>query len=242
MVDLSKLKRNPDKVKKDLKELDNGQVVTTKGCKIYIPLRYEEQSLAEIGTQITTLAFFAIVNDSNDYAVSKALTKIKTKPDEIGQVKIEDDVYMELTYLPGSVIIENIEVAMDSNLLYGVWNEFISKGKLPWFIDYRDLSEIFKESSHYTGVKLGANHVIWEMIAADISRNPKNLHQQYRYIIKDKKDLETNPPAVVKLNSVTYGATNTTTKLLGSYFDEGLASALVNPSTKTEDIETLLRQ
>ena len=50
------------------------------------------------------------------------------------------------------------------------------------------------------------------------------------------------PPALIPFRSVTYGATNTTAKLMGAYFDEGLTSALVNPSQRTEKIEELLRR
>lgn len=241
-MNLSALKRNPDNIKKDLSVSKTGEVITKGGCKVYFPTRYEEQGLSEIGSEVVLLGFFAIVHDNNDYGVSKALTKVKMLPDEIEQVKIDDEEYTVLTFLSGSVFIENTQVIMDSNLLYVVWNEFISKGKLPWFIDYRDLSQLFKHAPHYTGVKLGANHAIWEMVAATISRDPNNLQKHYRQTIKSIDYLKTNPPVVVKLNSVTYGATNTTTKLLGSYFDEGLTSALVNPSTKTEPIETLLRK
>lgn len=241
-MDISILKRNPEAVKSDLKTIGGKEIITKQGCKIYFPSRYEEQGLAVIGSLTELLGFFAIVYDNNTYGVFKILAKIKTRPDEISTVKINGESYLEFTYNPNSTVIENTEVVQDSGLLYDTWNEFISKGKVPWFFSYRDLSSLYINSKHYTGVQLGANHVIWEMLAANISRVRGNLETQYRHSIKKMEDLIKSPPTIVKLNSVTYGTSNTTSKLIGSYWEESVNSALLNPSKSKENIETLLRQ
>ena len=64
----------------------------------------------------------------------------------------------------------------------------------------------------------------------------------YRSVINNRSDLKKNPPVFIPLRSVVYGATNTTNKLAGSYFNEGVISALVSPSTRIEPIEELLRK
>ncbi len=240
-MDISKLKRDATKVHKDL-TVTGTTIVTKRGCKVYIPARYEEQGLATLGTETSILGFFAIVYDDGTYGVSTAITIVKTAPDEINTIKIEDEGYIELVYNPGSTVISNTSVLKDENLLFLTWDEFISKGKIPWFLNYEDLGKIYALSAQYTGITLGANHAILELIAAVISRDPAKLQSHYRHIIKSKKDLLTNPPVIIKLNSVTYGATNTTAKLIGGYYDEGVNSALINPSQKKEAIEDLLRQ
>jgi hypothetical protein len=53
-------------------------------------------------------------------------------------------------------------------------------------------------------------------------------------------DIVKKPPVYIPLRSVTYTATNTTNKLAGSYFQEGLVSALVSPSERKERIESIL--
>lgn len=240
-MDFTKLKRDANKVHQDLVLIDGKEIITKKGCKVYIPVRFEEQGLATIGTNTTMLGFFPIVLDDGSYAVSSALTMVRTKPDEINNIKIEDEGYLELVYYAGSSVIANTEVLQDANLLFLTWDEFISKGKIPWYLNYEDLGKIYENSKHYTGVTLGANRVILELIASVIARDPKNLNSHYRHVVKSIGDLTAYPPTVVKLNSVTYGASNTTAKLIGAYWEEGVTSALINPSQKNEAIEDLLR-
>jgi hypothetical protein len=52
----------------------------------------------------------------------------------------------------------------------------------------------------------------------------------------------TKPPTFIPFRSPIYGATNTTAKLIGAYFDDSINSALVNPSEKVEGVESLLRR
>lgn len=241
-MDINTLKRDGEKIKSNLYKTSNNQILTKKECKVYFPVRYEEQGLAEIGPVVEVIGFFAIVIEDIYYSVNKTPCMMKMVPEEIDQVKIDDEVYNVLTFLENSVFLENTNLVIDSMLLYGAWSEFISKGRIPWFFNYRDISTIFKEAKYYGGKSLALNHVLWELIASIISRDSKNLRNYYRHTIKDIKELETNPPTFIKLNSVMYNATNTTSKLMGGYFDEGMTSALIEPSKKKESVETLLRK
>ena len=86
------------------------------------------------------------------------------------------------------------------------------------------------------------NPEVMELIASMVSRNQKNRLEYYRHTIQNRDELKTNPPLFVALRSVSDSATNTTNKLGGSYFEEGLTSALVNPTERVERIEDLLRR
>lgn len=239
-MDVTALKRDPTAIHNDLKTLNNDTVITEKGCRIYIPEKYQDSRLVTVGVETYILGLFGIVV-GNQYGVSMAPTQMRIEPDVVQTVKIDDVEYLEFTFEPKSVVIANVNVVQDNQLLYSIYNEFISKGNVPWYFNYKDLGDLFELSKYYTGTKLGANHVIPEIIVATISRNPENLKQHYRHTLKTPKDLKTDPK-VVKLNSVTYGATNTTTKLIGAYYGDGINSALVHPSTKEEPIEEVLRR
>jgi hypothetical protein len=206
-----------------------------------IPEKYKQKRLARFGEHTFILSIYAIVMD-NEYGVGIAPTMIKTAPSVINNIKIGETPYLELVYEPGDQVVVSTIVLKDDSLLYPIWDEFVTMGNVPWFIEYKDLGELFQLAKKYTGIKIGANHAIIEMIAAIISKDPNNLNRHYRHFIEDMKQLKTDPPKVVKLKDVTYGATNTTTKLLGAYWNEGLNSALVNPSTSNEGIEDLLRK
>ena len=62
----------------------------------------------------------------------------------------------------------------------------------------------------------------------------------YRQVIQDKNEIKSRNYIWTALNNVRDSATNTTTRLGGSYYSEGVISALVNPSTRPERIESLL--
>lgn len=241
-MDFSTLKREPERVHRDLITLEDKKIMTKEGCKIYIPVRYQEQRLASIAAEVYILGIFAIVIDDTYYGVSKATTMVRIEPNLINTVKYEDSDYYEFIFEPGAIVIGNTEVVKNETLLYDIYNEFIAKGAIPWFINYEDLGRLFELAPYYNGMRLGANHAVIEMLAASISRDSKNMTKYYRHVVESKKDLYDKPPVVIKLNSVSYGATNTTAKLIGAYWDEGVTSALINPSDRVEPIEEILRR
>lgn len=241
-MDISQLKRDPERIKADLQKVGGDRVVTKKGCRIYIPSRYRENQFAKIANETYILGLFGIVSPDGYYSVSRCLAMVKTEPSVINIVTVDDTEYMELVYEPGNSVIANTDIVQSDDLLYEVYNEFIARGNVPWYMDYYDLGKLFEMAKYYCGVKLGANHVILEMLAATVSRDPKDPVKYYRQVVKTQKDVLDNPPKIIKLDSVTYGATNTTAKLIGAYWDEGVTSALVNQSDKLEPIEDLLRR
>lgn len=238
----SDLIRDPKKIHEDLQVLTDKTVLTKKGCKIYIPVRYQECSLATIGSETTILGIFAISIDDKYYGVSKAQAMLRVEPDSINTVTVEDTDYYELIFNENSIVILSTDVIQDNKILYKIYNEFIANGKIPWYFNYKDLGHLFENAKKYTGTALGANHGIMEMVSAMVSRDSKDLTKYYRHTVKSNEDIHTKPPTIIKLNNVTYGATNTTAKLIGGYFEEGLTSALINPSERVEPIEGILRK
>ena len=241
-MDISNLKRDPARIHADLVTLPDNRLITKGGCQIQIPANWVDHKLAVLGTDIYILGIFAIILDQTYYGVSRAPTLLQIEPDSTQTVKIQDTEYLNFNFLAGQTVAKTIEVLMDNRILYPIYNEFIAKGSIPWFFTYRDLGRLFEHSRRYSGTKLGANHIIHEMIAATISRNPKKLTEHYRHSLNSLADLETTTPTVLKLNSVSYGATNTTAKLVGAWYEEGVVSALINPSETEEPIEAILRR
>jgi len=79
------------------------------------------------------------------------------------------------------------------------------------------------------------------MFAAAIARNPNQRTEYFRHSLDDTAVKPTNAPAWIALRNISLGATNTQARLMGSYWADGLTSALTNPSTRVERIEQLLR-
>ncbi len=241
-MDWRRWTRNAQAVHAALQEAPDGSVVTKRRAAIYIPERYTEKKFAEIGAYTYILGFFALVIDDSVYAVSNAMAMMKVRPSVIATVKFDGESYLELQFEAGSVVIEDTLLIKTDTLVYYVFDEFVTKGRLPWFIDYRrDIGALFETSSYHAGMGFGSSQAIFDIIVSSIIRKAEDPTIYYRHAVQSVKDLDQVEPVTIPLRSVTYGATNTTTKLVGSYFSDGLDSALVNPSETVERIESILR-
>lgn len=241
-MDPNALKRDAKRIHAALKKTSGNQLVTPTGCKIYIPVRFAEQGLATIGSDVIIVGICAYTVDDKYYGVSLVNAMMRLSPTTINTVTVMNEDYYEFIFDPGAVVTPNVDLVKDDTLPYRVYNEIFAKGRVPWYMSYEDLGRIYESAGRHANLNVGANHAVVELMAAAICRDQSNLTRYYRHVVKSEKDLVENPPAVTKLKDVGLGATNTTAKLLGSYFTEGLTSALINPSDRKEPIETLLRQ
>jgi hypothetical protein len=233
--------RDKDKVYAALHVTDNNEMVAKKSLKVYIPARFIQSEMAKFESENTFVGICAFVVDDKYYAVSCVTAVMRTEPTAINDVIIDDVEYVEMAYDPGSRVIANVNLVKIDNLIYKIYDEFISKGRVPWYMGYEDLGKLLENSHYYSGVKVGNNPQILEMIAATICRSPSDVKKYYRQGIESKEENVTNPPVVIPLRAVSYGATNAIAKLMGPYFDENVTSTLVSPGQRVERVERLLR-
>jgi hypothetical protein len=241
-MDRSRWIRNPAKVQAALAEQPDRSELALRDVRIYIPARFAEKQLAEIGAEIYTVGIFAMVVDDKYYAVSTVNAMMRLKPTTISTVKFDGDSYLEFRFPPGSTVIADTNLIRTDSLVFKIFSELISKGRVPWYLDYEDMAKLFETAESHANVRFGAVHSIMEMFVAAIARDPADRAQYYRSVYEERDGKPTVDPSYIPFVSITYGATNTTSRLLGSYFDQGLVSALTNPSEKTEHIEQLLRR
>ena len=239
-MDRSKLVRDAEKVHAHLKELEDGSVIALKPCKLYIPARFAEGDLAIIAEEISIVGIFAMVVEDKYYGVCTANTMMRIEPSATSTVKIDDDDYLEFYFEAGARVLTSSLLVKVDTLTYHIYDEIIAKGRVPWYLSYEDLAKLFESAEYHAGVKIGANHAIMEMIAAVISRDDDDRTKYYRHTVT--KLPSDKPPAIVPLRNISYGASNTTAKLMGAYFQDGLTSALINPSERVEKVEELLRR
>lgn len=235
------LTRNKDAVINALFETPSGELIAKEHLKIVIPVKYEESRLAVIEQDVYTLGIMAIIV-GNDYACNMLPAKIRLTPTNIEKVTHDEESYYVLEFERGSTVTPNINVIKDETLGYYIYNYFIALGRAPWYMDALDFIKIFDAMGEYTGKTYGDNHVVTEMISSMVLRNPENNLEYWRQAIQTTSDIYNRKPEIVALRNVALGARNTTAKLMGSYFNEGLNSALLNPSDQSEPVEELLRQ
>lgn len=240
-MNIKNLVRDPSKIHEALQELDDFRVVAKQECKIYIPARFTERNLAELGVENYITGICAIVV-GDFYAVMNVCAMLKIEPAQTFKIRIQGDEYYEFYFPKGSTVISTTELVKKDTLVYRIYDEIISKGKVPWYLDYNDLGKIFDTAKLHGGANIGQNSEVTELIVSMIARDRNDKTKYYRTVITDLEDLKKNPPTYIPLRSVIYAATNTTNKLAGSYFATSTVSALVSPATRTERIEAILRR
>lgn len=240
-MDISGLIRDASKVHASLLETADGALITKTGCKIYIPKRYEDRHLAVIANDIRIVAVYFIVVDDLYYGVSCANAMMQITPSSQSIVEIDGDEYWEFTFDKGAVITPNLELVKEDTLVYYLCEEIIAKGHIPWFFNYVDLGKLFTSARYHGNLALSPNNVALEMLVSAITRQSGDRTKYLRHAPDPYVEEQKHKPVFIGLRNVLLGATNTTAKLMGNYFDDGLLSSLVNPSEKVEGVETLLR-
>ena len=241
-MDVSKLQRNGDLVRPYFKLLPDRSLITTKGCKIVIPVHYADRGLAEIGIKTYSIGIFAIIVDNKYYSVWLVDAMVQLTPTSTVKTLINNDEYYEFYFEPGSTVLKTIDLVKTDTLTFKMFDEMFSKGRIPWYLSQDDMGMIFDTAEKHAGAKVGRNREITELMVSLISRDSKDRHLYYRSVKGNLADLKKNPPAYIALRDVSYSATNTTNKLGGSYFEQGVVSALNTPSESVEAVEDLLRR
>lgn len=232
--------RDGNKIKDILKVVGN-QVITTKGCKISFPVRYEMVGLASVGSETSFLGVFKIETlDGSYYGIHSCIAKLHSVPDSVETIKVDDVPYYELTYQQGSVVIEDINLLQDNKLIDKVYREFVSRGRVPAFMSYPDVCRIFSTAKEYAGASVGDSYEALAIPFSIIARNPDDYNQYYREITNEV-DIEKVKPVYVPASSVNFAASSTLTKITGAYFYDGVVSAINNPTDRTEMLDHVLR-
>lgn len=239
-MDYKSLIRDSKKILECLHELKDGSVVCSKEVKIYIPARYKERNLAYVGSENHILGVYAITIEDKYYGVSLINAMISIDPTTTNKLKIKEDEYIEFVFSAGSTVFKSLQLVKTNTIPYLIFDEFFSKGYIPWFIGYEELGKIFDSSKKHAGANVGTNQEVTQLIASLVARDDKDRTKYYRSTIDKYSDLINKPPVFIPLRSVEYAATNTTNKLGGSYMSIGITSALINPSERKERIEDLL--
>ncbi len=233
-------KRDAALVKRHLSEKPDGSVITNAACRIIVPERYVSRNLANVGSEVHILAFFALILDDGTYTVSRTCAMIRIVPSSIEKVEMEGMLFLEFRFLPGDRIFHSTQLIKSKTLTYYIYDEHVAKGNIPWYFDYKDLANFFSTAQEFTGVYLG-NRAVLELIMSTMARDPEDFSRLYRHVVTSDSDLETNPPGLVAFRSVIWNVSDTTSKVIGANFGDSVLSAVVNPTVEVERIEELLR-
>lgn len=235
------LLRDAAKIHACLKELPDKRLVTTKDLKIYIPSRWTDHGLAETGIETHVCGIFALVLDDKYYATMMVNAMVRIDPTSTIRVMVEEEEYLEFSFEAGSTVISTLMLVQMDVLTYRIYHELIAGGRIPWYLSYLDLGGLFDTAEEHAGARIGKNREVTELLISMIARSEEDRHRYYRQTVNSMAEVFSKPPVCIPLRSVTYSATNTTNKVLGNFFDEGVNSALISPTERVEPIEDILR-
>lgn len=235
------MKRNPNYIISNLFETKEHTLLTRKECIIQFPKRYVERKMADIGVGTFVFGFLIIIME-DQYSVMTVPSLFKTNPSRISTVTIDEVEYYNFHYAAGGVVFENTQVVKKDALIYNMMEEFILKGNVPWYLSYEDLAKAFDKAKAYAGSDVAKNYAILEAITAFLSRSKKDRTIQYRHSVNTLQEVQKSPPDYIGLyGNVFYAAPGTVNKLAGSYFQDAIVSALVQPSDNINHVEQILR-
>lgn len=240
MLNPNNLVRNADKVKSTLVE-DGDQLITKTGCKIYIPTRWTDKHLAVVGKEVRIIGVFPMVVEDKYISISSAVATMPLTPSRTSIVTIGEEECYEFLFDKGAVICPNLNLVRVSTMAYYLYDEIIAKAHVPWFLDYSDVLRLLHTAKMHGDIVLAANNVPMELLAATISRQSKDVTKYFRHLVPNEKASMVFKPDYVPLGNVLVGATNTTAKIMGNYLDDGITSALINPTTQIDPVETVYR-
>lgn len=238
-MDISKLIRDPARVLAHLHEMEDGSLVTSKECKLYIPSRFAERGLASLGADTYVVGICAFVMEGV-YSIMMVNAMMRVDPSEINRAMVGEDEYLEFVFPAGSCVIPNLNLAKTDTLTYKIYDEIIAKARVPWYLNYFDLAKIFDTAKEHAGAGIGGNKEVTELLISIIARSNTERTRYYRQVIESEQDLLKNPPYYASLKDVTLSATNAVNKLGGGYFRDGVVSAINSPSERVERLEEIL--
>lgn len=227
------MNRDPKFVAANL-EFKDGKVYCKKKTTIEFPKWYEEKELASLQEISYVYGIFAIIIDDK-YSVSIIPTLCATVPIMVSEVERNGEVYLQFVYGPGDCILDNDKVVKHSLLSYNFFEQFYTRARIPWYVEYEDMVRIMDNLPRYAGSNVGGNLIANELTTSFITRNAKNKKQFFRQV--QKGDYE-----YVDLMNPYFASLSTTTSIGGNYFTQSLTSVIVQKNPNTTKLESHVRQ
>ena len=234
------MKREHNLIKESFFEKDN-KLFTKVNCTIQVPIRFRERGLAHIGKQVYVYGMFALITEDERYTVCNITGLVPILPDKYVKVKVDGTEYLEFSFEANSCVINNLDVVQNEGLIFNIIDEFVFKGKVPWYFSYDDLGKFMDSAAKHAGASVGSSPETIELIACVICRDANSLHTNYRHVLETPVDLK-KPYAYIPMMNVVYGASGNLNKITGAYASDGLVTALISEPVAPSVVERALRR
>lgn len=201
--------------------------------EIFLPERYKKYGCLSIEEHVVALAIFDMVINDKIYTGMFLPAIVRIEPSSVEPISIGTEQYYKLTLNKGDLFITT-RIVKNPALAYAAFNENIYLGRMPDFLKYDKAPWIFDDMMEVCGMNFGVDHALFEILFAFLYRSKKDPNKQHRHT--DMKD----DPNFISLSHSPTLATSTMSKMLGSYFDDALDSALmVNKSDEPTELDEI---
>lgn len=233
-LDISSYKHNPDVIRKKL-EVKKNVTIAKDELMVMFPMRFMTRGLASIDINgCNTIAIYCIIDKNGNYAKVVNIINHNLIPTYTEEYRVNGIDYMGLHFEKDDLFLSTNTLIVSGKIMYDVFDEFYTKGKIPWYLDYKDIGLLFNKGNKYNGTDIGNDPLMYEILASVITRNSGDKGKMYRLDPVGK-------PVYVGLNNRTYSFVNTGSKLIGGYFKEGITNAVVDPETSPSESVNILR-
>ena len=205
---------------------------------IWIPERYKGKSCLKISEVVQSLGIFSmqIKADGKSHNVGYFLPRlINIEPTEILSDTQDENKFIKLVLYKNNVFMQSTELVKTSSISYVAFYEYINSANVPEFITYDQKAFLFDSISKETGVKFKADHAIFEIIFAHLCKSQNDFSIQYRFTDMKTKEFQ------IPLSDTSHASVSTTSRLVGSYFSNGISASLVEDNLNPSIIENILR-
>jgi len=233
-------KYDPEFVLSKLKRVDD-TVLCSERATIYVPTKYENDGLVEFGSSLYTIGIYVLMV-VDKWCMSSAGIMIRIEPSSYSVVKGDDDEsYFAFVFDAGEAVIPNTKCVKNELLNYYVFQHMIYRGNVPNFMSVNDLATLYDTMDYYTGATVSPNFAVYELSVSRCLRSKDNIRQDVRYAIEKQSDLFRRDFPSIPIDTPTFTATNTMGMLLGPYMEDSVTNVLLNPSTRNENFEEIIR-
>jgi hypothetical protein len=240
MLEFSKLKRNGKLIVSKLKEKGD-EIYATEKLSVVFPTRYINRHLCLIGNKVSLISVFLIADDKGNYGIMNIPAMIDLTPNEIMDIKVDGADYKELIFEKDSLFTDNNNLMKRADFMYDMFDEFLINGKVPFFLNYDDLSNLFRYTAKYANTGLGNNPLAMEITTSIIARSKKDVNVKYREYLSNPKG-KVEQPNFIGLMDIYNTFDSNINKMAGSYAKAGISSAVTNKQQTTSSIEEVLLQ
>ena len=233
---IGKLKRDASKIKSRLKVI--GKVVVADGdIDIMFPEYYHNAKLVSMGQYVNVYGLIVFITNGY-YSVLNIPIFLDLKPHENETVMVDDVPYKLYSFKKGETVIVSTDLIVNDQFMYNEFNMLILQGKVPWYLNDADVSNIHRGAKEFASNNIGDNPVTMELLSSMVFRNGKKKTEQLRYVKGADRNVKPNH---VGLKNVSFGLNNNINKITGGYLNGGLTSAINVKATSVSGVEKVLR-